>query len=167
LGSIIMKKIYKVALVILVILVVTIFFSKNYMNNLLENEKDPEIVLENLRTNKRGVYIFGFDECPWCQQLFPILKTVLEQHKEPFYYIDTHGEKFTKNDREILKEYIVKNTQYDDVVVPLVVMVNADGSLQYHVGTLEGHDASKDKLTLTQEEELKKKIENMIIKYKK
>lgn len=117
--------------------------------------------------NKSGIYVFGFEDCPWCQQLDPVLDEVLNEYNEKAYYVDTHKEDFTKQDREILKKYIQEKTRFDDVIVPLLVVISEDGTCQYYVGTLEGHDAPNKQLTAVQESELKSNLNNMILKYKK
>lgn len=161
-----MKKKYVVIGVIFASLL-GIFLTNNFIKIFNANDKKPKIVLENISKNKNGIYVFGFEDCPWCQQLYPVLDNVLSEYNEKAYYVDTHKENFTRQDREVLKKYIQEKTKFDDVVVPLLVMISEDGTYQYHVGTLEGHDALKEQLTKSQENELRDKLENMIIKYKK
>ena len=157
----------KKVLIFLTILFLTfiVFISKDFFQDSFEENDNPEIILEDLKKNKSGIYAFGFEECPWCEQLYPILDEVISEHNEKLRYVDTHNVNFTVDERTILKNYMIKNTEFDDVVVPFVVMVSENRSYQYHVGTLEGHDATKDKLTASQENELKKRLEDMIFKY--
>ncbi|MBO0487682.1 transporter [Vagococcus fluvialis] len=159
-----MKK-YIIILTFLFIPIV-IFFNKDIFHGLLEDTDNPKIILEDLTNDKMGIYAFGFEECPWCEQLYPILDEAVRMYGEEVRYVDTHSEKFTEKERTSLKKYLMKNTEFDDIVVPYVVMVGKNGSYQYHVGTLEGHDASKDKLTVSQESELQKRLEDMIYTYK-
>lgn len=144
-----------------------IFLTKNSMKSFIENDKNPKLILEDISKTKSGIYVFGFEDCPWCQQLYPVLDNVLSEYNEKAYYVDTHKENFTNQDRENLKKYIQKKTEFDDVVVPFLLMISEDGTYQYHVGTLEGHDAPKKQLTVVQEKELKNNLEDMIIRYKK
>lgn len=161
-----MKKKYIVMGVILTLFLV-LFLTKNSIQSFITNDKNPKVVLENISKNKSGIYVFGFEDCPWCQQLYPVLDKVLNEYNEKAYYVDTHKENFTSQDRDNLKKYMQEKTKFDDVVVPLLVMISEDGTYQYHVGTLEGHDAPKEQLTVSQEKELKNNLENMILKYKK
>ncbi|MGY3765576.1 transporter [Vagococcus vulneris] len=161
-----MNKKYAMIGVILTLLLI-ILLTNSSIKSFRENDKNPKVVLENISKNKRGIYIFGFEDCPWCQQLYPVLDKVLSEYNEKAYYVDTHKENFTGQDRENLKKYMHEKTKFDDTVVPLIVMISEDGTYQYHVGTLEGHDAPKEQLTVSQENELKNNLKNMILKYKK
>ena len=161
-----MKRKY-IVIGVLFTLFLVLFLSKNSIKNFIENNKNPKILLKNMTKNKSGIYVFGFEDCPWCQQLYPVLDEVLNENKEKAYYVDTHKEDFTKEDRETLKKYIQEKTNFDDVIVPLIVFISEDGTYQYHVGTLEGHDAPNEQLTAVQKNELKSNLNKMIVKYKK
>lgn len=158
-----MKKVY-ITISVFLILFLVIILSKNIVIN-KNNNSNPDNVLKDLMDNKSGIYVFGFEECPWCKQLYPVLDTVLNDSNQKARYVDIRNQNFTQSDRNNLKKYIIKNTTFEEVVVPLVIMISDDNSYQYHVGTLEGHDAPNAQLTLAQKEELKEKLKTMTFEY--
>lgn len=123
--------------------------------------------IKGLIRKEKGIYVFGFDSCPWCKELYPILDDVLLDNKEQAWVVDTHDKDFSKNNKDNLRQFITDNTTFDGVIVPFIVLISDDGFLQYHVGTLADHDATKHSLTHNQSKYLQEMLDDMISKYKK
>ncbi|WEG72643.1 hypothetical protein OL234_06550 [Vagococcus intermedius] len=48
-------------------------------------KKNSSLVIESLVKNKAGIYLFGFNDCPWCKELSPIFKEILiTNHEQAF-----------------------------------------------------------------------------------
>ena len=45
--------------------------------------------LEKWANKEDGVYYFGYEDCPWCQDAIPILKEVAQSQNQSVYYIRT------------------------------------------------------------------------------
>lgn len=153
--------------IILIVCLIGGFISFLTITKFKENEKDVSIILDRMLENKKGIYVFGFEDCPWCQQLYPVLDEVIKQKDEDVYYIDTHSNEFKENDRKNLQTYINENTGYEDIIVPLVVFISQDRYTQYHIGTVEGHDATKEYLSKNQTKDLKRHLSFLIYEYQK
>jgi len=153
--------------IILIVCLIGGFISFLTITKFKENEKDVSIILDRMLENKKGIYVFGFEDCPWCQQLYPVLDEVIKQKDEDVYYIDTHSNDFKENDRKNLQTYINENTGYEDIIVPLVVFISQDRYTQYHIGTVEGHDARKEYLSKNQTKDLKRHLNFLIYEYQK
>lgn len=128
-------------------------------NHLISSPSDSTI--EDLIGKKTGIYVFGYADCPWCKQLYPVLEKELKVKQLTASIIDIHEKNFTSENREDLNQFIIQNTPFNDVIVPIIFLVSKDDYLQYHVGTLENHDATQDKLTSNQIQLLKNELDNM------
>lgn len=126
----------------------------NYTGLTTENHRFLDVELtQGIRklTNKEpGVYYIGYSGCPWCQALIPHLNQNLEEADKDAYYLNLKGtnvdEQTAKKAREDINEFL---SQYGSsyVGVPLLIVVNEDGSIKEHVGTLNTHNATERELT--------------------
>lgn len=162
-----MKKKQIVAVSILfvgVIIFLMLTLSKDKKTNFVTQSSNKTI--ESLIKKEKGIYVFGFDSCPWCKELYPILDDVLIDRHEKSWVVDTHHKDFSKDNKDNLRRFIIENTSFDGVVVPLVIFISDDGFFQYHVGTLDDHDATKDSLTVNQTKYLEEMLNEMVSIYK-
>ena len=115
---------------------------KNPAFSQLELSKFAELYDNN--TLSDGVYYFGFDSCPYCQQAIPVLNYALKEKNTYAYYINIytsrfdengnkteHGDEYYTRAQEFLKDYLD-----DDKVVyaPAVVFVKDGKIKQYTLG---------------------------------
>lgn len=204
-----MKKQYKISilLIIIVIIVSGVFYFNNkenetndsvYFSELYNISKDnvfKEISAEDandLIENRTGIIYIGYKDCPWCQDLVPILnESAKENNIKTIYYIDNFKDmRPDKNDKPINQnEYkkLVKllgneivemhndQNEYDIIRVPLVLFIKNGEIVDYHKGTYEGHELKEkeengnktyylDELTQKQKDEIKEVLNN---KFKK
>ena len=159
------KAIWLVGIILILVVIGMLLIPKKSDNTTHLIRKQPETVMELLLTKKTGIYVFGFDTCPWCQELYPVLDDVLKNKKQEAWQVDTHGKNFTDKNKGDLKQYIVDNTSYDGVVVPMIIFISDDGFTQYHVGTLDDHDATKETMSKNQQRYLKELLQNMLTIY--
>lgn len=128
--------------------------------------KQPDTVINNLESQKEGIYVFGFEDCPWCKELYPHLETTLKDSKQTAFLVDTHKKNFTDDNRSKLLSFIQTQTTFESIVVPIIFTISKDNYFQYHIGTVDGHEAQSKKMSHQQEKDLTKKLEQMIDKYK-
>ncbi|HFI0645122.1 TPA: transporter [Streptococcus suis] len=123
--------------------------------------EEPESVINKIEDGEEGIYYFGFAACPWCVELIPILDDALVTTNQKAYVVDTRSKGFTDTLRSRLKK-VYENHHDDELSVPFLVVIAEDGSVQTHVGTVENHDAHKEKLTDGQKKELKQLLVGML-----
>ncbi|TAA65572.1 transporter [Streptococcus sp. LQJ-218] len=123
--------------------------------------EEPESVINKIEDGEEGIYYFGFAACPWCVELIPILDDALATTNQKAYVVDTRSKSFTNDLRRRLKIVYEKHRD-DEFSVPFLVIIAEDGSIQTHVGTVENHDAHKEKLTDGQKKELKQLLVDML-----
>lgn len=117
-------------------------------------KEEPNQALSKIENNKEGIYYFGYDSCPWCQELLPVLEDVLLQEKKRAYSIDVTSSHFTEKEKARLQN-IFHETQKGDLQVPFLLVVTNEGQVRSHLGTVEEHDAYKAPLTNEQKNQLK------------
>jgi len=129
--------------------------------------------LEKWNNDETFVIVFGFKECPWCQQLIPVLnKTSKEIGLKKVYYLDildmrdnessVDHSKYLKI-KELLNDALDK--EKDRLNAPTTVVVKNGEMLSYHLDTVESHkivDGVLPKLTEEQETSLIEILTNMI-----
>lgn len=91
-----------------------------------------------------GVYYFGFESCPYCQQAVPVLNYALKEKNTYAYYVNIYTSRFDENGNktEHGDEYYARAQEFldkyldDDKVVyaPAVVFVKNGKIKQYTLG---------------------------------
>lgn len=202
-----MKKYLKIILILLFILIIgsvlLIYISSNDTNHFSKLYKDvpndnvyKKISAKDavdLIENKTGIIYIGYKECPWCQQLVPLLNEVAKEDKiKNIYYIDNfYNMRPDKNENpedeeeynklvNLLGDEIVEmkseESEFNIIRVPLVLFVKKGKIVDYHKGTYEGHTLKEkidkngnkvkylEKLTKTQKQEIKNVLDEKIRK---
>lgn len=127
--------------------------------------------IDFFKEKKSGLLYFGFVNCPWCQELVPILHELTRQENVPVYYIETRNRENTRlySDEErdkispYLKEFIKENKEGTPTLyVPLVVAVENGEVIAGHQGTTSDHNAHEEKLSEAQKELLQNDLQNLI-----
>lgn len=120
---------------------------------------------------KSGLLYFGFPDCPWCKELFPVLSQSLKDNDETIYYIRTRDDEknrlYSEEQKEQIEPYLKDYMKDNDegiltLYVPLVVRVKDGQVISGHQGTAEDHDAHESGLTQEETEELKAEIDQII-----
>lgn len=125
-------------------------------------KENPDDVVNRLEAKEQGMYYFGFPTCPWCVELLPVLDKELQADHSKAYTVDVRGEQYSDADNAIVKKFSQTYTKEDKLYVPFVVAINSSGEVKVHVGTVDDHDATKDKMTKDQEQRLVKILDKMI-----
>lgn len=119
-------------------------------------------VVTKVENENQGLYYFGFASCPWCQDLLPILEDELVASQSNIYTVNTKSSDFSERQRSVIMDVFRKNIGGDKLYVPFLVAINSAGEVKAHMGTVAGHDASKEELSPRQEMELKKILKKLI-----
>ena len=130
-------------------------------------------------SKKTGVLYFGFEDCPWCQEILPILEESATEANIPIHYVKTRYGKdqdykhtYSPEQKERLavhlKDYMSENEEGElTLYVPLVVVVVDGIAIDAHVGTVEGHDAHERNITEKEKAIVRNKYKKMFNLLKK
>ena len=161
-------------------------FNQEYkLNNKDNNVKYLKVseVINKLQKGSSIIY-FGFPECPWCQNLVPVLISVNNEYKDNtlYYYnaldirdkkhldddgnivVDKEGTKEYKKIVEILSDHLGAYEGLNDESIkrlyfPTVVFVSDGEVVDVHIGTIDSQTNPKKKLTSSQKDELTEILE--------
>ena len=124
-----------------------------------DNQDD---VVSRLEAKEQGMYYSGSPTCPWCVELLPVLDKELQADHGKAHTVDVRGKHYSDADNAIVKKFSQTYTKEDKLYVPFVVAINSSGDVKVHVGMVDDHDATKDKMTKDQEQRLVKILDKMI-----
>ena len=120
--------------------------------------------LEKWANKEDGVYYFGYEDCPWCQDAIPILKEVAQSQNQSVYYIRTrdsnHELLYDERQKEELITYIGEWMEKNEdgeltLYVPMVVEMMEGTIENCHIGTVEGYQPTEREMTENEKEYLK------------
>lgn len=122
-----------------------------------------EQALQYLKEQKEGVYYFGYDDCPWCQDAEPVLKKVAQTHHQKVYAIKIRDEDHKllydeAQKKEIISyfgKYMQKNEEGElTLYVPMVVQMKEGQVQNIHIGTLDSYDPKQREMTESEVQKL-------------
>lgn len=108
-----------------------------------------------------GVVYFGWNTCPWCRNMLPVLIEELNDKEETLYYFNPQKIRGENNDTY---NYIIDKVgmflEKDDngnpkLFVPEVLMLKEGKVVYHHLGTVDSQKDASIPLTEEQKEELK------------
>lgn len=114
-----------------------------------------------------GLLYFGFPDCPWCQEVVPILAKQAKEAGVEVLYIRTRDDDkeriYTDAQKEAitpyLSAYMSDNEQGElTLYVPLIVSVSEGKAVKGHVGTVDGHDAHAGEMSEEQKAQAQEEI---------
>ena len=129
--------------------------------------------LKKWANKEDGVYYFGYEDCPWCQDAVPILKETAQEQGKSVYYIRTrdkdHNLLYDERQKDELityiGEYMEKNEEGElTLYVPMVVQMMEGTIENCHIGTVEGYEPSEREMTENEKEYLKGIFESYFVK---
>ncbi|WP_159648939.1 thioredoxin [Erysipelothrix aquatica] len=167
-----MKKILLTAVVSLLVLVGCTSANTNIMKGYKGFDKkdhhyqamsasDMATALEN---KTEGIYYLGFETCPWCVALVPVMEEAAAAGNHTINYVDTRGNDYTQNADAQKRIEAFSNSLPEEqrmTGVPYVVIIGGDGSIQVNIGTVPGHNAPVDPLTEDQAKFLQIRLTEM------
>lgn len=157
---------FKIFLGIFVTLALIIGGSIFALNYKKQEEKFSEAI-QAFNNEKPGIYYLYYDGCPWCKDLKPVFNEIISEKKGTYQEIDTHHKSLTPEKKEELRKTVEKYTKSDEIIVPLLVFISEDKSVQYHIGTVSTHDATEFSLNGKQRDKLEKELNTIYDLYEK
>lgn len=113
----------------------------------------------NFLKNKTGILYFGYNTCPWCRNVAPILIETALENNEKVYYVDSKKLDLKKIQKElfsILDEYLMSDENGNKgLSLPDVYFIKDGKIIGHHLGTVEGYNNPYNKMTNKQKKELK------------
>ena len=117
-----------------------------------------------------GILYFGYDTCPYCLQVVPILNDLAKKYNQMVYYIDVYHTSDTISDAdvnrflEVYEEFLLKDDDGEPVFyVPQVFVIINGQIIDGHTGAVDSFDPSTQlELTASQREELVYLLESMV-----
>lgn len=103
-----------------------------------------------------GILYIGYESCPYCQEVKPLVYEAKSNYSVNFKYIKLKNKNndrlFTDVDKKNVYQYFHKYMDKNDdgtytIYSPLVVAVKNGKVLNMHLSTVDGHDASVAKMT--------------------
>ncbi|WP_304775420.1 hypothetical protein [uncultured Faecalibaculum sp.] len=119
--------------------------------------------IQYLESMAPGVYYFGFEKCPWCQEAVPVLLEEAEKTGQQIFYVKTRDEDKKRLYDDAQKERItpflepwMKDNEDGELTlyVPLGIRVHNGEITGGPQGTVEGHDAKEAAMTDQQKQAL-------------
>lgn len=116
---------------------------------------------------KTGVFYFGYNTCPWCRNIVPVLiDTVKENDIDTIYYVDTHSLDLTSTKDELFS-FLGDNLRSDEdgekiLAVPDVYFIKNGKIIGHHLGTVDGYYNPYKGMSGSEKEELASIYEGFI-----
>ena len=120
---------------------------------------------EAMDEKKTFAVYFGYDTCEWCLDAVPVINEAAKQTGQTVGYVNTRAEaSWQKNtdieDYDLLIEKVGEFLEYDDdgirhLYAPTLFFIKEGEVVEFHEGTLEGHNARNRAMTPEEREELR------------
>ena len=127
---------------------------------------NEEELLKYLKT-ETGIFYFGYNSCPWCRNIVPVLiDAVKEKNIETIYYVDTHKLNLSNIKKELF-EFLGDNLISDEegekvLAVPDVYFIKNGNIIGHHLGSVNSYRNPYTKMTTKQKKELKNIYKELI-----
>lgn len=146
--------------------------STNKKENSFE-EVSMDNLLKTITSRKSGVYYLGFSSCPWWEDIEPVLNKVSQSLNVTINYVkvkDNDGRSLvTEDEKAILMPYIRNfllkdNSGNPTIYYPFILVIKDGVIVDSHIGTLDGHNAKEQDLSIKEKLELQSLIEKKLSK---
>ncbi len=93
---------------------------------------------------KTGIVYFGYNTCPWCRNIVPILiDTIKDNHIDTLYYVDIHKTDLSSIREELftlLDDYLETDEEgKKGLAVPDVYFIKDGKIIGHHLGTVDSY----------------------------
>lgn len=116
-----------------------------------------------------GILYFGYDTCPYCLQVVPILNDLAKKYNQTVYYIDVYHTTDTISDADIdryltvYRDFLLEDEGEPVFYVPQVFVIVNGQIIDGHTGAVDSFEPSvQTSMTAEQTEELTYLLESMI-----
>lgn len=126
-------------------------------------EKTYSDFQDTIKNKENAIYYLGYEGCPWCEDILPILLEVLKENNLTINYINTKGLKEDKDNYALMQECLTDILDENKKIYVPNVLVISNGKVEaHHIGTVADHKASERELTLMETEEIREIYEKML-----
>lgn len=116
-----------------------------------------------------GILYFGYNTCPYCLQVVPVLNDLAKKYGQMVYYIDVFSTVDAIPDEDIDRfldmyaDFLEKEDGEPVFYVPQVFVIVNGQVIDSHIGAVDSYDPStQSKLNAEQKEELTYILESMV-----
>ena len=113
-----------------------------------------------------GILYLGYNTCPWCRRMLPVLLDVTSDEDMDIFYVDVKSRDFDKVSKsfyELMDDYLsIKDDDTKGLAVPVVYFIKDGKVTNYHVGTIDSYKNAFIEMTDNQIVELYDIYNNMI-----
>ncbi|CAM3646433.1 hypothetical protein ERUR111494_04875 [Erysipelothrix urinaevulpis] len=124
--------------------------------------EDYKAVMKKIENKEPGLYYFGFSDCPYCQDLVPVLNETLVELDQKAIYIDVKNSSFQGISKAFQDfEATLPQDKQSGGAFPYVMGIDKDGNVNTHKGTVQSHNLDTG-LTEDEAKYIKLKIKQLI-----
>ncbi|MBQ3385298.1 MAG: hypothetical protein IJG59_08820 [Erysipelotrichaceae bacterium] len=136
---------------------------------------DIETFRKLFADKKTTIVYIGYEECPWCRELCPVLDEYLKEYEFKAYYYDIQiGDNGSTENLTEIEQMLLEKLEKDEdgkpiLYSPTIVYLQQGKVYRLHEGTVNSHNARERKMTEREMERLRfqlsKEFEGMMGKY--
>lgn len=135
------------------------------LDNRIKYISEDELL--NFLEDGTGVLYFGYNTCPWCRNVVPVLiDTVKKNDIDTIYYADPHKldmDSIRSKLYDILDSYLRENEEGKKVLaVPDVYFIKDGEIIGHHIGTLDSYKNPYKGMSKKQKQELSENYQKFI-----
>ena len=127
--------------------------------------------IDLFETKDSALVYFGFPDCPWCDEVVPILSELAKEQGVEVLYVRTRDDEktrlYTDEQRDEIKPYLsdyIRNNLKGEptLYVPLVISIRDGKVSQGHQGTVDEHDAKERVMTDEERQEVEDELRKIV-----
>ena len=136
---------------------------------------DIEVFKSLFNDKKTTIVYIGYEDCPWCRELCPVLDEYLRKYEFRAYYYDIQiGDNGTAENLTEIEQLLLDKLEKDEegkpiLYSPTIVYIQQGRVYELHEGTVNSHNARERQMTEREMERLRfqlsKEFEGLMGKY--
>ena len=122
---------------------------------------DITVFQQLVADGKTTIVYLGYENCPWCRELCPILDEFLMEYEFRAYYYDIElGENGSAENLQIIEDTVKELLETDSegkpiLYSPTIIFLQYGKPVVLHEGTVNSHNARERKMTEREVERLR------------
>ena len=136
---------------------------------------DITVFQQLVADGKTTIVYLGYENCPWCRELCPMLNEFLREYEFRAYYYDIElGENGNAENLQIIEDTVKELLETDSegkpiLYSPTIIYLQYGKPIVLHEGTVNSHNARERKMTEREVERLRfnlrKEFETLLGRY--
>ena len=136
---------------------------------------DITVFQQLVADGKTTIVYLGYENCPWCRELCPMLNEFLREYQFRAYYYDIElGENGNAENLQIIEDTVKELLETDSegkpiLYSPTIIYLQYGKPIVLHEGTVNSHNARERKMTEREVERLRfnlrKEFETLLGRY--